>query len=328
MLKPFFITICFGSLFLTNFQTQAKEPTEYLQTPSCRDGENFALHIHGGVTYHNRPERDETRKAYIHDLLVRGKAALEQGVSALDVITFTLASMENSGEFNAGRGSIPNQAGYREMDASVMTGHNLEAGAVASVHDVQNPIQAARFIMEETQNVFFVGSSADQFLKGKLAKADFPTSPPSYASVEDLSIKSPPHGTIGAVALDLCGHLAAGTSTGGFGSKIPGRVGDSPVIGAGTYANQDVGVSASGHGEYFIRYAIAYDLSAKIRYRGDNLNQAAQGVIQDLSNAGGTGGVITVDKDGSIASAFNTKGFIRGYIGSRYPEPITASVEN
>lgn len=325
MLRSFFITIFFWSLLLANSQTQAKELENYLQTLTCKAGENFALHIHGGVTYRNRPKRDEIRKAFIRDLLIRGKIALEQGVSALDVISFTLTSMENSGEFNAGSGSIPNQAGYREMDASIMTGHNLKAGAVASVQYVKNPIQAARYVMEETKNVLFVGASADEFLKNKLANADFPTLPPSYASTEDLSVKSPPHGTIGAVALDLCGHIAAGTSTGGFGSKIPGRVGDSPIIGAGTYANEEVGISASGHGEYFIRYAIAYDLSARMKYRGDKLNLATQDTIRDLTNAGGTGGVITVNKDGSIASAFNTTGFIRGYVGSRYPEPTTIS---
>ncbi|MEH6629586.1 MAG: isoaspartyl peptidase/L-asparaginase [Halopseudomonas aestusnigri] len=325
MLRSFCITVFFWSLLFANYQTQAKEPKNYLRTLACEAGENYALHVHGGVTYRNRPERDEIRKAYIRDLLISGNTALEQGVSALDVVSFILTSMENSGEFNAGSGSIPNQAGYREMDASIMTGHNLKAGAVASVQYIKNPIQAARYIMEETENVFFVGASADEFLKNKLAKADFPALFPSYASTEELSEKTPPHGTIGAVALDLCGHIAAGTSTGGFGSKIPGRVGDSPIIGAGTYANDEVGISASGHGEYFIRYAIAYDLSARMKYRGDELNQATQETIQGLTNAGGTGGVITVNKDGSISSAFNTAGFIRGYVGSRYPEPTTIS---
>ena len=172
MLKSSLTSILFLSVVLSPFQVRAQSPGDYLKAASCPVTGAFALHIHGGVTYRDRPERQARRKKFISGLLEESKVALEQGVSSLDVISFALTSMENSGIFNAGSGSIPNQAGYREMDASIMTGHDRDAGAVASVQQLKNPILAARYVMEETKNVFFVGNSADDFLSGKLTKAD------------------------------------------------------------------------------------------------------------------------------------------------------------
>ncbi|WP_179188233.1 isoaspartyl peptidase/L-asparaginase family protein [Kiloniella majae] len=319
-----FLAIFSLSYLVSSPLSYAQTPEIFLEKAVCSSETSHALIIHGGVTYRNRPERDTLRQAHIHDLLIKGQEALRRGVPSLDVISYTLTSMENSGAFNAGTGSIPNQAGEREMDASIMTGHNQKAGAVASVRQMKNPILGARYVMEQTKNVFFVGTATDQFLEDKVIQADLSESTHHFAQQDTEDIKIPPHGTIGAVALDICGNISAGTSTGGFGSKIPGRVGDSPVIGAGTYANNQVGISASGHGEYFIRYAIAHDISARIKYLGDNLKKATTDAIEELTHNGGTGGVIALNKAGDISIAQNTHGFIYGYAGSKYPDIITS----
>lgn len=398
---------------------------------SCRAQNEFALAVHGGAVWgqvsHDQKER------FIKDVLVDARARLAAGDKALDVVEAAIVAMEDSALFNAGQGSVANRAGEIEMDASIMSGRSLRAGAVASVRRLKNPIAAARLIMDKTRHVLLVGPSADDLLPTLGAEAADPAdflyasqnvsdvllpdditveaAPPEIESpwnmlngawagtlsgrlnhalvVERLTVEGATAvvafgmnesagvpepsthrleaqlkngfltvandgfhlsyrlnggaleaqasfvdgarlsgtlqrrddliqrgGTVGAVALDRCGDLAAGTSTGGFGSKMPGRVGDSPIIGAGTYAdNRTAAISATGHGEFFIRHAVAHEVAARIRHGGQPLVEAAEAVVlEELVEAGGEGGIIAVDASGQIAMSFNTSGMVRGFV--------------
>ncbi len=298
--------------------------------PSARAGEgHFAIAIHGGAgTILKQNMTAEKEKAY-RDTLTKaleiGYAVLEKGGSSLDAVERTIRFMEDSPLFNAGKGSVFTNKGTNEMDASIMEGRSLRAGAVAGVRRLQNPITVARLVMEKSPHVMMVGEGAEQFAKTQGVEWVDPSFFHTERRWKDLekararenkkaAKKTDKHGTVGVVALDQAGNLAAGTSTGGMTNKKYGRVGDSPIIGAGCYAdNQSCAVSATGHGEYFIRAAVAHEIAARIKHRGEGVQQAADAVVRDqLVHMGGSGGVIAMDRQGRVAFSFNTPGMYRG----------------
>ncbi len=412
---------------------------------NCADNDTFSLAVHGGAVWGFAPR--PAKEAFIEQQLRIGRERLAAGNRSLNVVEAVVAAMEDSGIFNAGKGSVANQAGEIEMDASIMDGRHLRAGAVASVRELQNPISAARQVMDDTPYVMMAGPAADAHLAKAGATrveqsyflnsgrnfsqltlpADVAVEKPAatispevagFSGVwggvlggqlnhvlvvrkldergadvvvavganESLGISKPTTlavrarflnrflvvstpsfriaylvsgngqlqarlssagggratgllsnqpdlitngGTVGAVARDRCGNLAAGTSTGGFGSKIPGRVGDSPIIGAGTYAdNRSAAISATGHGEYFIRHAVAHEIAARIRHGGETLVQAAYRVVfKELQNSGGKGGIIAIDKTGKVEMLYNTDGMVRGWTSDLFP-PRVATYPN
>jgi L-asparaginase / beta-aspartyl-peptidase len=301
--------------------------------------ENFALVIHGGAgTILKENMTPELEKQYIEKLneaLRSGYDTLEKGGTSVDAVVIAIKIMEDSPLFNAGKGSVFTADGKNEMDASIMNGKTLLAGSVAGVRIIKNPITAARCVMERSQHVMMVGAGAEKF--AQTCNCEFADT--SYffdqkrwdqlqkikqSEKEQGSIKSKDKysdkkfGTVGVVALDKFGNLAAGTSTGGMSNKKYGRVGDSPIIGAGTYANNKTcGVSCTGHGEFFIRSVVAYDISALMEYKGMTVAQAANEVVmKKLKTLGGEGGLIAMDAKGNIAMPFNTPGMYRGYMKS------------
>lgn len=298
---------------------------------SCQEAEktgvkpDYVLVIHGGagtiLKENMSPEKEKEYLDKLNEALLAGEQILKDGGSSLDAITVTIMVMENSPLFNAGKGAVFTAEGVNEMDASIMDGRDLNAGAVAGVRGIKNPILAARAVMEDTRHVLLVGEGAEIVAEEKgleMADSSYFFTQSRYDSFLKAKDKTEKHGTVGAAALDKHGNLAAGTSTGGMTYKMKGRVGDSPVIGAGTYAdNKTCAVSATGHGEYFIRNVVAYDISALMKYKGLSLQSAADEVIMNkLKSIGGTGGIIAVDKDGNIAMPFNTAGMYRGYVTS------------
>jgi beta-aspartyl-peptidase (threonine type) len=251
-----------------------------------------------------------------------GREILAAGGNALDAATQAVVALEDDPLFNAGRGSVFTAAGTQEMDASVMDGRDHRAGAVAGIFGPRNPILAARAVMEHSRHVLLIGEGALAFCREqRVAFAE-----PYYFATEERrrelqhalaerSHNAAGEGTVGAVARDCDGNLAAATSTGGMTGKTPGRVGDSPIIGAGTYAdNATCAVSATGHGEFFIRYGTAFEIAARLRYAGQSLQQASDAVVEALAALGGRGGVIAVDHAGAFALPFNTAGMYRGYV--------------
>jgi beta-aspartyl-peptidase (threonine type) len=265
--------------------------------------------------------------------LTAGFAVLNRGGSSLDAVEAAIRPLEDSPLFNAGKGAVFTHDGKNELDASIMDGRNRKAGAVAEVTIVKNPITAARAVMEKSPHVMMVGKGAELFAtqqgleivdpsyfwterRWKALQKELMANPQSSALLLDHGDERK-FGTVGAVALDKEGNLAAGTSTGGMTNKQYGRVGDSPIIGAGTFAeNATCAVSATGHGEFFIRYTVAADIAARMRYRGDSLKKAAEDVINGtLKEVGGEGGVIALDAAGNVAMPFNSEGMYRGWIG-------------
>jgi beta-aspartyl-peptidase (threonine type) len=295
-----------------------------------------ALAIHAGAGTMKRanltPELEQEIRAALNAALDAGDAVLTSGGSALDAVGAAVAVLEDSHHFNAGKGAVFNAEGVNELDASIMDGATLRAGAVAGVHRVRNPIRLARAILEQYGHVMLVGEGAEAFARSVgIAMED-----PSYFRTEHrwdalqkakaaerdaaksgaaLPLPSSAYfGTVGAVALDAQGRLAAATSTGGMTNKRWGRVGDSPILGAGTYANDQCAVSATGWGEFFIRLAVAHDICARIAYRGDSLAAAADAVVMKrVPELGGDGGVIALDAHGNIALPFNTEGMYRAW---------------
>ncbi len=288
-------------------------------TGSKDESVEFSIAIHGGagtITRKNMtPGKENAYRSKLKETLNVGYSILNKGGTSLDAVEATIRIMENSELFNAGKGAVFTNAGTNELDASIMDGRNLKAGAVARVKTVKNPISAARKVMEETWHVMLSGDGADKFAKEQgldIVDPSYFYTQRRWDSLKKIQVEK--HGTVGCVALDKHGNLAAGTSTGGLTNKRWGRVGDSPIIGAGTYANnQTCAVSGTGQGEYFIRGNVAYDVSALMEYKGKSVGEAAQNVIRKLSDKGGNGGIITMDSKGNISMPFNTAGMYRGF---------------
>jgi L-asparaginase / beta-aspartyl-peptidase len=298
----------------------------------------IGLVIHGGAGTIERskmiPEKEREYRAGLERALTAGYKILKRGGSSLDATEAAVRVLEDDPHFNAGRGSVFTSAGTNEMDASIMDGKTLKAGAVGSVQHIKNPIGVARLVMEKSPHVMLDCVGAEAFAKAngielvdqkyfftqerwdalqKIKAAE--KSRASGAGKSFLITDQDRHGTVGAVALDKDGNLAAATSTGGTTNKMPGRIGDTPVIGAGTYANnQTCAVSCTGDGEYFIRAAAAHEVSALIEHRGMTLPQAAETALDTVKQLGGAGGLIAIDKNGDIALPFNTNGMYRGYV--------------
>ncbi|WP_201863275.1 isoaspartyl peptidase/L-asparaginase family protein [Microvirga soli] len=296
-------------------------------------GNDFALAIHGGAGTILRSKMTPEREAAYHTGLRRaldaGRVVLADNGSALDAATAAVMALEDEPLFNAGRGAVYTSAGKQEMDAAVMDGRDRSAGAIAGICGPRNPILAARAVMEHSGHVLLIGESALEFCRQQgLAFEEatyFFTEQRWQALQETLAMRqsgavdqdeSRKHGTVGAVARDRHGNLAAATSTGGMTAKAPGRVGDSPMIGAGTWAdNETCAVSATGHGEIFIRYAAAHEIASRMRYAGQTLDQASRAVVIDmLAPAGGSGGIIAVDRAGNVSLPFNCSGMYRGIV--------------
>ena len=267
------------------------------------------------------PRREREYRAGLAAALERGYAVLDGGGSSMDAVTTAVVALEDSPLFNAGRGATLNAAGEHELDASVMDGASGKAGAVAGVRRVRNPVLAARAVMDGTAHVLLAGAAADRCARS----AGLALVPPRYfttpvrvralrrARKRALTSAADRHGTVGAVALDRFGNLAAATSTGGYTNKMAGRIGDSPIIGAGTYAdNATCAVSATGLGEYFIRAVVAYDVAARMRYLRETLEVAARHALARVVALGGDGGLIAVDHTGKVAMPFVTEGMYRG----------------
>jgi L-asparaginase / beta-aspartyl-peptidase len=294
-----------------------------------RTNKKHALVIHGGAgtlaPEQMTPGIERELRAGLQRSLDAGHTILRSGGSSLDAVTAAVRVLEDDPLFNAGRGAVFTSAETHEMDAAIMDGRTLRAGAVGAVAGVRNPIELARGVMEKSPHVMLAGQGAEAFareLGHQIMDDDYFYTEQRWhglkrvraARAESLS-DADRHGTVGAVALDQSGTLAAATSTGGNTNKRPGRIGDSPIIGAGTYANNKTcAVSATGDGEFFIRAVAAHEVSALMEYRGINLGEAARMVIEKVATLGGTGGLIAIDRDGNIALPFNTTGMYRGFV--------------
>ena len=294
----------------------------------------LAIVIHGGAgTILKKNMSDEKEKAIklkLTEAIDAGYKVLTGGGTSTDAVIAAINIMENSPLFNAGIGAVYTKEGKHELDASIMRGNDLQAGAVAGVSHVKNPINAAKEVMLHSPHVLLSNLGADKFAKQQgldiVDNSYFDTEfrykqwqaiqhKKEVSLSEDLLKTDHKFGTVGAVAIDKDGTIAAGTSTGGMTNKAFGRIGDSPIIGAGTYAdNRSCGISATGHGEFFIRYAVAHDICARVKYKNISLKQAANEVINhELKNAGGNGGIVGLDKEGKPVMIFNTRGMYRGF---------------
>lgn len=283
--------------------------------------QEWAIVVHGGAGVLSReimsPEQDKEYRESLRAALDTGAEVLKSGGSALDAVEKTINILENNPLFNAGKGAVFTHDGKNELDAAIMDGSNLAAGSVACVTDIKNPISAARKVMTNSEHVMLTGAGASQFAREQRLEIV----PPSYFYTEkrynELKkiLDNEKHGTVGCCALDKSGNLAAGTSTGGMTNKRYNRVGDAPIIGAGTYANNNTcAVSATGHGEFFIRWTVAHDISALMEYKGLSLDSASNLVVNHkLVEAGGSGGVICIDKLGNISMPFNSEGMFRAF---------------
>ncbi len=292
--------------------------------------QNYVLVIHGGAGVMQKSAMSDQRqaeyKAKLEEALQVGENLLKNGATSTDAVVEVIKILESSPLFNAGKGAVFTSSGENELDASIMEGKNLNAGAIAGVKDIKNPITAARAVMENSDHVLLSGKGASEFAreqKLEIVKNKYFFTPSRYESLKRLQKQERERtpadntGTVGCVALDIHGNLCAGTSTGGMTNKKYGRIGDSPIIGAGNYANNKTcAVSCTGHGEYFIRLGVARDISALMEYKNMNVADACAEEIRKLGELGGTGGVIALDAKGNIAMEFNTSGMFRGYIKS------------
>lgn len=292
---------------------------------------NYALAIHGGAGTITRsmmsPEKESKYREGLNNALLAGEAILKAGGSAMDAVAASVVELENNSLFNAGKGAVFTHNGTHEMDAAIMKGDTLEAGAVAGISTIANPVLLAKEVMLNSGHVFLAGQQAEEFALSK----GFQSQDKSYfhddfrfkqwQDVKDEDgyqldhAKDKKFGTVGAVALDASGNLAAATSTGGMTNKRWGRIGDSPIIGAGNYANNSTcAISCTGHGEFFIRAVVAYDISCLMEYKGLSLQEACELVVNDkLVKMGGEGGLIAIDKMGNICLPFNSEGMYRGF---------------
>ncbi|MCF6358363.1 MAG: isoaspartyl peptidase/L-asparaginase [Draconibacterium sp.] len=292
--------------------------------------QKYAIVIHGGAGVMSKSRMSEEiraeYKAKLNEALTVGEKQLKEGANAVDVVVAVINVMENSPLFNAGKGAVFAHNKRNELDASIMEGSSLNAGAVAGVDDIKNPITAAREVMTNSKHVLLSGKGASEFAKKQgleIVPNKYFHTKSRYESLERLlkkereRTKKDNMGTVGCVVLDSHGNLAAGTSTGGMTNKRYGRIGDTPIIGAGTYANNKTcAVSCTGHGEYYIRLGFARDISAMMEYKNLTVDEACREEIRKLTELKGTGGVIAIDAKGNIAMEFNTSGMFRGYIKS------------
>lgn len=290
----------------------------------------IALAVHGGAgTILRAQMTEELEREYrggLNSALAVGWEILQKGGPSIEAVEAAVVSLEDFPLFNAGRGSVFTAEGKNEMDAAIMDGARLNAGSVAFVRNIKNPIRLARLVMEKTEHALLAGEGANQFA----SEMNVETAPDEYFFTEHRWLQlqdaiaagriqldhaaAKPFGTVGAVACDRNGNLAAATSTGGMTNKKFGRVGDTPVIGAGTYADENCAVSCTGHGEYFMLGVSAYDLAARMKYKGLALDDAARETIQRLTDIGGEGGLISVDSHGNVALPFNSEGMYRGCV--------------
>jgi isoaspartyl peptidase/L-asparaginase-like protein (Ntn-hydrolase superfamily) len=275
--------------------------------------------IHGGAGVVRRDKPGARHKHVLGRALDAGYEILKQGRSSLDAVTAAVLVLEDSPLFNAGRGSCFNADGQIEMDASIMDGADLRAGAVAAVRRIRNPILAARAVMQSSPHVLLAGAGAERFARAHGVKLEslqyFQTARRLSALKRNLKRH---HGTVGAVALDQAENLAAATSTGGYTGKLPGRIGDSPLIGAGNYAdNRACAVSGTGLGEAFIRAAVGHDICARMLYARSSLGAAARAALDAVARLGGDGGLIAVDRRGNVAMPFNSEGMHRACVDRR-----------
>jgi beta-aspartyl-peptidase (threonine type) len=306
---------------MTQAQTQAGAP--------------IAIAIHGGSGTINKGDFSDGKEREIRETLEQavraGHEILSSGGSSLDAVTKAITMLEDSPHFNAGKGAVFNSEGKNELDASIMEGAGLNAGAVAAVHNVRNPVLLAREVMTDSPHVMLMGDGAAQFAREQgivFEEDDYFFTEYRWQQLQKAKASAQPgtsflsetpdewFSTVGAVALDSQGNLAAATSTGGMTNKRWGRVGDSPIIGSGTYADdRSCAVSATGHGEYFIRATVARDICARVQFTGASLLEAANQVVkQQLTGMGGDGGIIAVDPEGNVALVFNTAGMYRASI--------------
>ncbi|WP_026896946.1 isoaspartyl peptidase/L-asparaginase family protein [Daejeonella oryzae] len=328
VLSVFLVCVCSSMVFSQNSKDQG----------------NFVMVIHGGagtiLKSQMTPEREKAYKETLTQALQTGYDKLKKGESSLNAIEATVRIMEDSPLFNAGKGAVFTNEGKNELDAAIMDGKTLMAGSVAGVTTIKNPITAARAVMEKSEHVMMVGSGAEKFARESgveivdpkyfwtksrwdalqaIKKEDSTKTELDHGNKKSmkLGVENRDHkfGTVGAVALDLNGNLAAATSTGGMTNKKYGRVGDAPLIGIGTYANKNVGISCTGWGEFFIRNVVAYDVAALMEYKGLSVNDAAEEVVMKKVPAlGGDGGLIALDKKGNVSMPFNTAGMYRGTV--------------
>ena len=293
---------------------------------SCNNNKvDFAIVIHGGAgTILKKNMSNEMELAYklkLEEAIDAGYIILENNGSSKDAVEETIKILENSELFNAGKGSVLSNNGAVEMDASIMNGENLNAGAISGIKTIKNPISAARLVMEKSEHVFLSGKGAEEFaeLQGlDIIDNEYFITKARLNSLLNAkkrdSVKDNKFGTVGCVAIDKFGNITSGTSTGGMTNKKWNRIGDVPIIGAGTYANNNTcGISSTGWGEYFIRNVVAYDISSQIEYKKISIDLAAKNTLKKVKDLGGNGGVIGIDKNGNILMDFNTEGMYRGY---------------
>ena len=287
--------------------------------------ESFGIVVHGGagVLSGLSIERQQEIENKVKETLISAYKILEDDGSSMDAVEFAVSEFEDSTLFNAGKGSVYNSNEVQEMDASIMNGADRSAGAVASVQIIKNPIKLARKVAEQTEHVLLVGDGAENFALEsglEIVDSDYFFHEERLKRVQDSKLEttkldqdSDKIGTVGAVAIDKKGNIAAATSTGGMTNKMPGRVGDSPIIGSGTWAQNGVcGVSSTGHGEYFIKYQVAREVCVRIEYLNQSLGDSSTAIIDELDKLGASGGLIAIDHQANISTPFNTKGMIRG----------------
>lgn len=323
-------------LLLFNCESQRKSETVSDTKIETKIPE-FAIIIHGGagtILKENMSDEKETLyKAALEEAIRTGYEILKNGGSSLDAVQKTINAMEDSPLFNAGKGAVFTNAETNELDASIMDGKTLNAGASAGTKTVKNPINLARAIMEDSPHVMLSGDGAELFAKEQgleLVSPNYFLTERRLNSIKKIkgkektaaSIETKNHdnkfGTVGCAAFDKNGNLAAGTSTGGMTNKRWGRIGDTPIIGAGTYANNNTcAVSSTGWGEYFIRAMVAYDISALMEYKGLSLEEAAKEALNKVKNLGGDGGIVAVDKNGNMVAEFNTAGMYRATMNDK-----------
>ena len=281
----------------------------------------YRIALHGGAGVN--PERNYAEvESHLSDLVARCETMLKGGAAAIDVVEIAVIDMENSGLYVAGRGSAPNMSGQVECDASIMDGYRNRAGGVCALNDIENPICAARAVLEKTPFMLLAGSGAKTFAlqHGCIEVED----PANYyrlpVGVEKHELTTPDltlsHGTVGAVALDRNGHLASATSTGGLFGTLAGRVGDTPIAGIGTWADEDVAISCTGIGEAFMSAGGARDIVARMRYGGETLGAGITDMLDNVGSHGGDGGVIAIDRQGNVEMTFNSSGMKRASAGS------------